>query len=1060
MLLRRIIVCLTLLSLVLNLALSQSVTGTFQGRVSDPGGAIVIGAAITATHVPTGQVWRTTTNASGEYFFPALPTGEFRLDADLPGFKRAVREGVTLELNQNARVDFTLEIGKVTEEVRVTAEAALVDTRQAQLGGTVDERRVQDLPLNGRNVYDLVTILPGVSTVNTGEVLDGNGTQMVVNGNRSRANTFLLDGAFNNDTWRNQGNAAPNPDAVEQFRLITSNMNAEYGRSPGAVVNVITKSGTNEFHGALYEYFRNSALNARNFFQPTVNPIRQNQFGVSLGGPVIQNKTFFFGSWQSLRVRQAAFTNGGRTPTAAERSGDFSGSPANQLPVDPTTNTPFPNGRIPLNRFDPVAVNIIDRYVPLPNTPDGRFEAFASRQSNEDQWTGKLDHQLTDNQRLNASFFYMRNNVLDPFSSGTQVTGYGALNTQLWQTNGVVGHDWIVSPTMLNQFRFSTTTNETFIESPIRDSWAEFGSQVQLGAPDALSRPPQIFVTGRWQMGVFAETYAIRRSYGLQETLTITRGNHSLKLGAWALFNRYRELSSWLTPGQVRFNGNFTRNTLSDFYLGIANSFRQNNGVDIDMRGNNYHFFLQDDWRISRKLTLNLGLRYELNPPFVETEDRMSGVRFNQQSSQFPTAPLGMAYPNDPGVPRGTVATDRNDFAPRVGLAYDVFGNGKTAIRAGWGMFYSAPFSNLTAVGQPFIVDLTVFGTPSLVDPWRDFPGGNPYPYTLNRQNPQFATPLSAAYMNPPFRSPYVQHMSFTLEQQLRQDLAVSIAYVGNTSRKLIYRRDSNAALFGPGATAGNVNARRPYLPGTFGALTETSTAMNANYNSLQATVNKRLSNRFTILGSYTLGKAIDEGGDEIGGSLQDNNNRALERGPSNSDARHILAASWVYQIPEWNHLGWAGRYVLGNWNFTGIARFQSGTAYSILAGRDTNLDGSTAERGDLVGNPTISGNRPKSEWLNAYFNTAAFAIPATGTVGNTGRNILYGPGSAVWNISTSKDFPIRESWKLQFRSEFFNAFNRANFGNPNGTITDGNFGRILGAGQGRVIQFALRLTF
>jgi len=365
----------------------------------------------------TGEKRENTTDDSGTFLFPGLPAGRYRIEAEMQGFKKSSVQGIQLNINQNARVDITLSVGEVNQEVQVTASAPLVDTREVQLGGLVDSRRVNDLPLNGRNVYQLVTILPGVTNARLATGPDDTGNYLNVNGSRSRQSSFFLDGNLNNSHFRNSGNEAPNPDAVEEFRLITSNFNAEFGRSSGAVVNVITKSGTNQFHGTAFEFLRNNHLNARNFFVPTVQPLHQNQFGGSVGGPIKRDRLFFFTSYQGLRVRSNAFQNSALTATAAERRGDFSAAPTNQRPVDPLTRAPFPGGIIPAARLDPVASKILEQMVPLPNTPDGRLETFESTWNNANQGLAKLDYQLNDAHRLNGSWFIDRMQALQPFAA-------------------------------------------------------------------------------------------------------------------------------------------------------------------------------------------------------------------------------------------------------------------------------------------------------------------------------------------------------------------------------------------------------------------------------------------------------------------------------------------------------------------------------------------------------------------------------------------------------------------------------------------------------------------
>lgn len=1043
---------------------SQSTNASLAGQITDSTGASIPGARVRVRNTGTGIATEVTTPNEGLFNFPALSVGEYELSVEASGFQRYSQTGIVLDVNRNARVNVVLQPGSTTESVTVTSDAPLVNTRDSQIGGVVDTQRVNDLPLNGRNVYDLVSILPGVTSVSASTVADNNGTTMNVNGSRARMSTFYLDGGFNNDLWRNSGNVAPNPDAVDQFRLLTSNFSAEFGRSPGAVVNVVTRGGTNEFHGSVFEYLRNGNLNARHFFQPMVAPLRQNQYGASVGGPVFRNRTFFFASWQGLKIRNLAFVNSGLTPTAAERLGDFSALPINLRPNDPDTRQPFSNGIIPRERLDPVALNIL-KLVPLPNQPDGRLEATASSRNDEDQGVARIDHQFNDSHKLYGTLFLVRGLTNDPFNSGTQIPDYAVLDIDYKQNNIVVSEDWIVSPTVLNQFRFNLSQRITAQAAPNRTSWSDFGSHLVLGAEPP--RLPQIFVTGRWQMGTFGDSQFNQKAWNFSDAVSITRGVHSLKAGFWGLLSHYDETGNWLGAGQVRFQPQFTGNVLADFLLGRAASFRQNNGNDRHFGANAWHFFVQDDWQLSRRLTLNLGLRYELNMPLVSDTDQLTTFRPNVQSQRVRNAPLGLLFPGDPGVPRATIPTDKNDFAPRVGFAYDVFGNGRTAVRAGYGVYYAVGFANWVSnlQGQPFIRDVTLFGTTNLVDPWATQPGGSPFPYTFNPAHATFSLPVTANFMSPDFRTPYVQQYSFSVEQQVNSNLALTAAYVGNSSRKLGVQSDYNAPLFGPGATAANINQRRPYLPGAFAQIAQLESGANANYNSLQLTASQRFSRGFTVLANYTFGKSIDDVSSEVTSAtsvaVTDSRNRRLDRGPSDFDTRHVFNTSWVYQTPLLRNWGPA-RYVLGDWQVNGTLRLQSGSAINVTSGRDTNLDGNNNDRPSLIGNPYLPTDRSRSELIARYFDRTAFLTPSDGNNGNVGRNILYGPGSRTLNVSLFKNIPITEQLRLQFRGEFFNFPNWVNLGNPN-TNTNANSpnaGRILSAGAARQVQFALKLLF
>jgi carboxypeptidase family protein/TonB-dependent receptor-like protein len=1061
--------------------------GTVVGTVTDPSGALVPSATVRITDEGTSQVRETTTNVQGYYVFPSMRPSSYSVAVEASGFAQSVRKGIVLEADQSVTVNFAVSVQEATQALTVAESVQQVDTSTATLSEVVDRRRVVELPLNGRNAASLALITAGTVLAPASADEGASKTFPVAvtisaNGSRQNQAAFRLDGANNNDIYTNVNQPFPFPDAVQEFSVQTSNYSARYGGNAGGVVNIVTKSGDNQLHGDLFEFVRNSVFNARDYFAAQRDPLKRNQFGGTLGGPLTiprlyqgKDKTFFFIGYQGTRLRNTAL--GGNTayfPTAADLNGDFSAllsasNPNNPLGkavviTDPTNgNKPFPNNQISPTLFDPAA-GALTKYLPV-GVGNGLVTYAVPTKTDYDETLVRVDHSIGEKDRLTARYFF------DRYDNAPFLDLHNLVNNTSFTTidahNFMLGETHTFTPTLLNDFRFSVA-REVSDRGPASGSIDAGDLGVKMYQPPGDKILESLSVSGYFSISMTDPATFTRDQYGLNDTLSWVHGSHSFTFGAdvtraWVLIrNQFHE------PGQFGFTADYDGNAMASFLLGQMRTFVQGNGEFKDNRVNSFGLFAQDDWHVSRRLTVNLGLRMDPFFPWKETKGRVevfspTAYLAGTVSKVFPNAPPGLLFPGDPGVPQYGLLGTYKTFSPRVGFAYDLTGDGKTSLRGGFGMFYD---SLQNGIYNNRFVDVTPFSTQvNLTAPKGPF--SNPYLGIVNPFPAPYPPPSNTAFPSPVqvmtydtanggvYRTPVSMDYNLTLERQLKGDWLIRIAYVGLQARHLLETQELSPAVYS--GSLSNPNGRRLFPQ--FGSIALASQDANSNYNSLQLTAQKRFSRGFTVLANYTWSKSLDDvpygtspttvGVAAAGGSSFVSpipwympGRHQFDYGPSEFDHRHRLATSFVWQLPALSHSSKPLRYALGGWQLTGLISAQTGGPMTVIAGKDQSGTATADDRAYYVGGVDPYGGNAcatnKNPCVN-YLNPTAFQLPAQGTFGNVGKGALRGPGMFDYDGGLAKDIPLyRERVKLQFKAEFFDLFNHANFMNPG--MSSGNY--------------------
>lgn len=1056
------------------------------GVIFDASGAAVPGAKVTATQTNTGAVRTTVSGSDGSYALPNLPVGPYTLRVAAHGFSEYLQSGIVLQVANNVTQNVTLRVGSVAQQVQVNANASMVQTQNASVSNVVDQQRVVDLPLNGRQATQLILISGAAATAPGGDMSGSknfvSSTTISVAGGQANGTNYLLDGGDYNDTMTNVNLPFPFPDATQEFSVDTSVLPARYGLHPGATVNVVTKSGTNQWHGDAFEFLRNGNVDARNFAAATHDSLKQNQFGGTIGGPIKHDKLFFFFGYQGTRIRSNPPQTISHVPTAATLAGDFTAIDSKACVSkgaitlkDPIAGGPaFTNNHIPTTMFSKAALNLI-QYLPQTTDPCGQVTYGIPNPSNEYQMVGRVDFVQSAKHSLFGRYL-IDNYVLPANWNPTNILVTTSPGNNERVQAFTLGDTYSISPTMLNSFHASFNRRRDDRGPNHQDiNVGKLGVNMFTYVPDDM----RMSVTGYFNIGcgTCAPGFFNVNTFQFADDMDVLHGKHQIAYGVDFIRTENNTNSGYLQNGDFTFGGLGTGDGLADFLLGYLSSsstaFSQSRQQQVALRETIPGLYAQDTFHASRSVTLNAGVRWE---PMLFPQDNfargssfnMAAFLANQKSTVFQNAPAGMFYYGDKGIPKAFTQDSWANFAPRLGVAWSPGGSGKQTLRAGGAILYDSGevwFAQRLMSNPPYVneIDLTTDQTGPFDSPWSVYPGGNPFPGA-------FPPPASAPFPSgafyavlPPYLAPtYVVDWDVSYERQFARNWMASATYIGNKTTHLWLTQDLNPETNGKSSSR-VLNLLNPAQGPAFGQLDYADDGGNANYNALLLTVRHRFSSGFTFFANYTYSHCLSDGdfnGDLRGSYYQDPFNRNLDYGACNYDIRHIFNGSIVATSPV-KGSGWAGR-VLRDWRLAPLVRISSGTPFNITTGKNNSLTGEGLDRPNLVQGATVMTSgacATKTSCVN-YFNPAAFVINPTGTFGLLARDAYYGPGSVNFDVALSRLFPIKESVHLEARFEAFNVINHVNFSGPTTGMTSSNFGLITGAGDPRILQFALKLHF
>ena len=1073
-------------------AWAQSVsTAQIGGTVRDPTGLAVPGAEVRALQTATGAVRVATTDANGGYIIPSLVIGPYRIEVSKQGFTKFVQSGLVLQVNSNPEVNVSLQVGSVSEQVTVEAAATMAETHTTGIGQVMDNQRIVELPLNGRQATQLIYLTGLAAERNQNEA--GNGSQLntarnypapvlSIGGGLTNGVTYLLDGGTHNDPYNNLSFPMPFPDALQEFKVESNGLPAQYGQHSSAAINAVTRSGTNAFHGNLFEFFRNGHLNARNAFDQQRENLKRNQFGGTIGGPIQRDRLFFFVGYQGTRERRNPSSSVANIPTADMLAGDFRGIASaacnNGTAVTLPTSAGFTNNQINPSLLNPQAVQVAGLLNAIPTDACGTVKYSVRANTDENVTLGRVDYQASSKHSLFLR--YQAAQLFQPtaFNGVTPLSSNNSSADDLMQS-AVLGSTYVLGSNMVNSFRATLNRSRVDKQHPEIFSPADLGIPVYSPEQKHIS----LTVTGAFALGGgnAAGGHYNSLNYQLVDDVSVVRGSHQFGFGANWIHSVLNGLSDFRTTGVFTFSGQaLTHNALADFMLGKLSQYQQASYNVSTYYGDYIGLYAQDSWKVRRNLTINYGVRWD---PFLAIHNKYGRLSWfdrglfdsGVKSKIYLNAPAGLVFPGDASAPANN-ATGNNqlgNLAPRIGLVWDPQGDGKMTVRAAYGIFYDFPhdfyYWGINS-GPPF-ANLTTVQTPpgGFSNPWQGVAGGNPFPATLG---PNAAFSPNQNYVNTTLnpKTTYVNQWNLSIQRQLGRDWLVSANYLGSGTVHLWSGTEANPAVFIPGGTntLANVPQRRVLnlanaaQGGFYGTITQLDDGGTGSYHSLLLSLQRRFKKGLTVQANYNWSHCISDLPNSEPGIQGTNYMIPNVRSSSRSncvavDRRQTLNASAVAQSPGWGS-AWMKK-TSKDWQLSGIVRAQTGTYFDVTTGIDNALTGALNERPNLL----VANAYAATPGVNGWFATptaSIFGAPAAGTYGNLGANAFLGPGRFTTDVSLVRSFRVTEKQSLQIRGEAFNIQNRLNASTPVSATNNPNFGKVQSASDPRIVQLALKYSF